>query len=214
MAPVVDPRNAGSLRRAIKRLTKQINARLRWRRKRRRQLKRRLAPRRPRIITARQLGLRFQYIWGTKGTVYRGAGHYSAGRRVANATELAAEVRSFHAYHASKGWGGASYEAIIADDGTIALANPTDRKSAAVAGQNTGMVGICCPGTTGDRMTAASKRSAKWLFDNWHTRKVPAAHRLPRPARELGWKGHKEFPGQSTACPGSMLEDYRKVWSR
>lgn len=212
MAPVVDPRNAGSLRRAIKRLTKQINTRLRWRRKRRRQLKRRLAPKRPRIITARQLGLRFQYIWGGKGTVYRGAGHYTAGRRVANATELAAEVRSIHAYHAGKGWGGASYEAIIADDGTIALVNPIDRRSAAVAGQNTGMVGICCPATTGDRMTAAQKASVRWLLDNWHTRKVPAAHRLPKSARQLEWRPHNRWPSQATACPGVLASDYYELW--
>lgn len=166
----------------------------------------------PRFITAAQLGLRFQYVFGGKGDPYRGAGHYTAGRRVRNATELAQEMRNDHRFHGGKGWGGLSYEVMVADDGTIGFGNPINRKAAAVANNNTGMVGICCPGTTGDRMTAAQKRSVRWLLDNWHTRAVPAAHRLPKPARKLGWRGHREYPGQSTACPGVMLADYKEVF--
>jgi hypothetical protein len=116
----------------------------------------------PRIITSSQLGLRFQYVWGGVGTIYRGAGHYTAGRRVSNATELAREMRSVHGFHMRQGWGGMSYEVMIADDGTIGLGNPVKRKSAAVAGQNSGLVNICCPGSTGDRMTAAQRSSVRW----------------------------------------------------
>jgi hypothetical protein len=167
---------------------------------------------RPRAITSSQLGLRFQYVWGSKGQVYRGAGHYTAGRRVANAKELMHEMRSDHAFHMGKGWGGLSYEVMIADDGTIGYGNPVSRKSAAVAGQNTGLVSICCPGTTGDRMTSAQKRSVRWYLANAHTRKVPSAYRLPKPARRLTWRVHKEWPGQSTACPGDMTKDYKEIW--
>jgi hypothetical protein len=166
----------------------------------------------PRMITSAQLGLRFQYVWGGKGNVYRGAGHYTAGHRCANAVALAHEMRSDHAFHAGKGWGGLSYEAMIADDGTIGFGNPVDRKSAAVASNNTGMVNICCPGTTGDRMTAAQKASVRWLLANWHTTKVPRAYRLPHKARELAWKPHNEWPSQSTACPDRMALDYKELW--
>jgi hypothetical protein len=166
----------------------------------------------PKMITAAQLGLTFQFVFGQKGTVFRGAGHYTAGRRAANATELAAEMRADHRFHKDKGWGGLSYEAMVADDGTIGFGNPMTRKSAAVASTNTGMVNICCPGTTGDRMTAAQKASVRWLMKNWHTTAVPAAHRLPLPARSIGWKGHSSYPGQSTACPGVMNEDYKEIW--
>lgn len=179
---------------------------------RRRQRQRKNASQRPRIITAAQLGLTFQYIWGQKGVPYRGAGHYTAGHRSANATELAAEMRNDHAYHKGKGWGGLSYEAMVADDGTIGLGNPVNRVSAAVALNNSGMVGICCPGTTGDRMTPEQKRSADWLLNNWHTDAIPSPHRLPRPARDLDWRGHNEFPNQATACPGVMLADYKEVF--
>ncbi len=166
----------------------------------------------PKFITAAQLGLRFQYVFDTKGPIYRGAGHYTAGGRARNATELAAEMRADHRYHASKGWGGLSYEAMVADDGTIGFGNPIDRKSAAVASNNTGMVSICVPGTTGDRMTPACKASIRWLLANWHTSQVPKAHRLPRPARQLDWRGHREFPSQSTPCPGEFLVDYKELF--
>lgn len=166
----------------------------------------------PKVITAARLGLRFQYLWGGKGAVYRGAGHYTAGHRARNERELIAEVKADHAYHASQGWGGLSYEAMVADDGTIVLGNPMDRKSAAVASNNTGMVGICCPGTTGDRMAPKQKQSVEWLLANWHTRRIPKRHRLPRPAATLDLRGHNQFPGQSTACPGVMLTDYKECF--
>ncbi len=175
--------------------------------------KRAQRPTKPRLITAAQLGLSFQDVFGSKGEVTRGAGHYTAGRRVPDAKELAVEMRSDHRFHKGKGWGGLAYEAMVADDGTIGFGNPMRRKSAAVASNNTGMVSICCPGTTGDRMTAAQKKSVKWLMDNWHTAAVPAAHRLPKPARSLGWKGHRFYPGQSTGCPGVMVEDFKEIWS-
>lgn len=180
----------------------------------RRRAKKRREPRttKPRIITAAQIGLRFQWVFGSTGWIYRGGGHYSAGERAADASALISLGRSFHGYHLSLGWGGCSYPALVADDGTILFANPVDRKSAQVASNNTGMVGTCAPGTTGDRLTARQKASLEWLMPSWHTRAVPAAYRLPRPAAQLDWRGHHEFPGQSTACPGDMLPDYKEVW--
>lgn len=166
----------------------------------------------PRIITAEQIGLTFQNVFGTKGTIFRGAGHYTAGHRCSGATELIAEAKSDHRFHAGKGWGGLSYEVMVADDGTVLLGNPIWRKSAAVAVNNTGMVNICCPGTTGDNIAEKQRQSIEWLFDNWHTDAIPKAHRLPRSAGSLTWKGHKEWPSQSTACPGNMLDDYHRIW--
>lgn len=176
--------------------------------------KRKERPSRPKFVTAAQLGLTFQYVWGAKGDVFRGAGHYSGvANRAANAKELAAEMLADHRYHKGKGWGGLSYEAMVADDGTIGFGNPMDRMSAAVDKTNTGMVNICCPGTIGDRMTVAQKKSVRWLMDNWHTSAVPARHRLPKPARSFGWKGHTDYPNQPTSCPDVMVRDYKEIWS-
>lgn len=171
-------------------------------------------PDRPKFITAASLGLTFQNLFGPKGEVTRGAGHYTAGGRASNAAELEAQMRSIHRDHQTqkKPFGGIAYEALVADDGTIGFGNPMHRKSAAVAKTNTGMVSICCPGTKGDRMTTKQKASVEWLMDNWHTSVVPAAHRLPKPARSFGWKGHKFYPLQSTDCPDVMVEDYKEIW--
>ncbi len=168
----------------------------------------RRARRRPRIITARQIGLSFQWVFGEKGTPFRVAGHYTAGPRARNAAELAAEMRKDHGIHAAQGWGGLAYDYMVADDGTIGLGNPIRRKGAHVAGNNTGNVGISCPATTGDRPTEDQARSLRWLLANAHTRALPAEHRSPVDLRRLILLGHKEFPGNATACPGLFIDMY------
>lgn len=162
----------------------------------------------PRMITAASLGLRFQYVWGGKGPIVAAAGHYSAGPRAADEAELRVEMRRDHEYHAGKGWGGLSYEYMIADDGTLGLGNPTDRKSAAVALHNTGLINVCCPATTGDRPTAAQMATLRWLLANAHTSALPRAHRSPVDLRKITLRGHKQFPDQSTDCPGQFLNLY------
>lgn len=166
----------------------------------------------PQLITARQLGLRVQYVWGAKGPLDSVAGHYDAGTKVHSDAELIARVRSIHRGHLNLGHGGIAYEAVVAGR-TIVLANPMNRKSAAVANQNTGLASICVPGTAGDRMDDETRETVQWLIANWHTRAIPAEHRLPRPARSVPRLGHKEFPGQSTQCPDLYLIDYRKAWA-
>jgi hypothetical protein len=168
-------------------------------------------PARPKFVTAASLGLTFQNVFGSKGTVIHGTGHYTAGSRVKDAAALKREMRADHAFHKGKGWGGLSYEVMIADDGTIGFGNPMSRKSAAVALHNTGMVNICCPGTTGDDLSRGQQESIRWLRANWHKSVVPSAHRLPKAMHEIAWKPHREWPDQSTACPGSMATTYHQV---
>lgn len=151
----------------------------------------------------------FEYVFGAKGGAHRSAGHYTAGRRCKDASELLHEARLDHAFHKSRGWGGLSYEWMVADDGTLLLGNPTDRKGAAVAGQNTGMVNVCMPATTGDRPTPAQQRTLRWLVANAHTSALPKRHRSPVDLRTVPMKGHKDYPGQSTACPGLFIDLYR-----
>lgn len=166
---------------------------------------------RPRIVTAEQLGCRFAYVWGTKGTVFRFAGHYSGGPKATSIDDTIAKARSFHAFHLSLGWGGCSYEYVVGP-GVIVAMNPTDRKSAAVAANNTGMAGVCVPGTTGDRIDPVTRRTLEWLIENAHTSRMPRAHRMPRPIRDLDCRGHNEFPGQSTSCPGEYLPTYKELF--
>lgn len=165
--------------------------------------------RKPRIITSAQLGLRFQYLWGQKGTPFRGADHYTADSRAQTGDALVEKVKVYHRLHG----GGVAYEALFADDGTIVLGNPADRKGAAVAGQNSGMWNISHPGTTGDLIAPAALRSMRWYLAHAHTTQIPAAYRSPVDLRRAGfdWRGHREHPGQSTACPGDMLPQYKEL---
>jgi hypothetical protein len=163
----------------------------------------------PRIVTSAQMGLTFSWVFGAKGTPAFSTGHYAAGPRAKNEAELKLRMRSFHVQHASQGWGGGSYDVVVADDGTLGLLNPIGRKGAHVAGKNTGNVGINCPGTTGDKMTAEQERTIRWYIENAHTAKLPAAYRSPRPLGTTQGGVHRDY--NPTACPGDMTPQYRKV---
>ena len=121
-------------------------------------------------------------------------------------------MRSDHRFHKGKGWGGLSYEAMVADDGTIGFGNPMWRKSAAVASNNTGMVSICCPGTTGDRMTAAQKKSVRWLMDNWHTDRRPGGAPPAGPGSLDRLEGASLLPGPVHRVPRRDGQDYQEIW--
>lgn len=155
----------------------------------------------PRIITAAQLGLTFQWVFGRLGTPWRLTGHYTAGPRARNATEGIAIARSVHRQHAAQGWGGCSYGPIICDDGTLILVSPAGRKSAHVAGHNAGNVPANCPGTTGDKPDPRQVATYRWWLANAHTRKIPRAYRYPVDLRKLKRHGHNDL--NATACPGA-----------
>src|SRR5215211_7178083 len=76
---------------------------------------------RPRIITARSIGLAFQNLFGDLGPEVDVTGHYSAGGRARTWQEAVARAQSFHADHKAKGWGGIGYHFVIADDGALNL---------------------------------------------------------------------------------------------
>lgn len=165
----------------------------------------------PAMFTAKSIGLVSINTRGAKGTIFRGAWHYTAGPRARNKSQLIGLMRVYHQAHQSKGGPGLAYEAMIADDGTIGFGNPMALRSDGVAQSNTGLINICVPGTTGDHLKPAQIDSIRWLRDNWHTTAVPAVHRAPRPVKDLDWRGHREHFNNS-ACPGDMLPDYKRAW--
>ena len=163
---------------------------------------------RPRIITARRLGLRFQNVFGQLGPELHVTGHYSAGPRARNAREGVARVRAFHDWHKRQGWGGIAYHYVIPDDGTLICCRPTLLKGAHVARHNSNNIGVCMPGTTGDRPTRRQQATYRWLLNNAHTAAMPRAHRTDRNLRRAKRWGHRQWPHQSTACPGLFLRMY------
>jgi hypothetical protein len=163
----------------------------------------------PRIITAAQLGLTFQWVFGDVGELTRVYGHYTGGPRAKTREALIATARSVHAQHKNQGWGGCSYAVMIGDDGTLILMNPIGRKAAGVAGHNTGSVHVNVPGTTGDVMTDKAEKTLRWYVENAHTRRVPKAHRAPVSLRSLDGRVHSD--DNATACPGSYTSSYRRI---
>lgn len=162
----------------------------------------------PRIITARRLGLRFANLFGNLGPEFFVTGHYSAGRRAKNAREGVERVRAFHADHKAKGWGGIGYHYVIPDDGTLICARPTLLKGTHTALHNSNNIGVNMPGTLGDRPTVAQRETYRWLLDNAHTNKMPRAHRTDVNLRLAVRRGHHQWPDNATQCPGDFLHMY------
>lgn len=161
----------------------------------------------PRIITARQMNLKFSNVFGGLGVEKFVTGHHTAGpvnSSVSHGIEL---FRSYHEAHARKGWGGEGYHFAILRDGTILGLRPTSQKGAHTGGHNSNNVGVAFPGTTGDYPTVAQRASFAWLLAHAHTRAMPAAHRTDRDLRKCERRGHKEWSGHaSNACPGTHIE--------
>lgn len=165
----------------------------------------------PKIVTARQIGLKFSNQFGQMGPETDVTGHHSAGvidKDLAHAIRLA---RSYHNAHAAKGWGGIGYTYMVTRKGVIICLRPTLLKGAHVGMHNSNNVGVVCNGTTGDKPTRAQARAFLWLLRNAHTKKMPAAHRCDRSIRSARRRGHKDWPGHgSNACPGTHHRMYLK----
>lgn len=161
----------------------------------------------PRIV---HLGRAISNVFGPLGPFYATSGHYTGGPVPVSDSEGLALFRAYHEYHRRLGWGGLSYSYIILPTGTLILGHDVRYKAAHVAYHNSGNVGIVCPGTTGDRATAAQQRTLQWLINNAHTDRLPVSHRLPRPitSAEVVLRPHQDWPNNATGCPGDFRRFY------
>lgn len=158
----------------------------------------------PKIISAAQLGLRFTNLFGELGPETNLTGHHTAGATDRDDKHAIALVRSYHAEHARKGWGGIGYHYNITRAGTLVCLRPTLLKGAHVGGHNTSNAGVMFHGTTGDKPTLRQASTYRWLLKNAHTTKMPAAHRTDVPLSKARRWGHNDWAGHaSNACPGT-----------
>jgi hypothetical protein len=164
----------------------------------------------PRIITARSIGLRFRSNHSTMGPEREVTGHYSATPRARDWRAGIQAALSFHRHHLAQGWAGIGYHFVIPDDGAIICCRPVGWVGAHVLAQNDERVGINMPATTGDRPTRRQARALNWLLHNAHTGALPRAHRTDNDLSRLPILGHREVPGQATACPGLFLGMYKR----
>ncbi len=164
----------------------------------------------PRIITARSIGLEFRSNRTPMGPEKEVTGHYSGTPRAADWEAGVEAALSFHRHHLGKGWAGIGYHFVIPDDGAIICCRPVLYTGAHSDGVNDGRVGVNMPGTTGDRPTRRQARAFNWLLHNAHTDAMPQPHRTDVDLSNLPIFGHRELPGQSTACPGFFLRMFKR----
>lgn len=158
----------------------------------------------PRIVGWDVTGINPRNVFGALGPETKVTTHYAASPRARNLEEGIRLTRSFDSFHASKGWGGLSYAYLIPDTGELICGRSTYHKGAHVGGQNTGNVGINFFCTTGDQPTKAQAETFAWLLANAHTSALPIRHRTDRDLRRADLRGHRDWPSQSTGCPGAF----------
>jgi hypothetical protein len=133
------------------------------------------------------------------GVILGAVGHYTAGP-VAKTREEAKELwRRYDAYHKSLSWACIGYNVGIDPEGGIALLRGPRYTGAHTLNYNSNRLGISAHGTTGDRLNLAQRRALRKIRRKWCKGK-PCI-------------GHRDAPGQSTACPGDMIESYRS-WGK
>jgi len=163
----------------------------------------------PRIVSAAQLKLGFQNLFGPLGRPSIVTGHYTAGPVDSSDDHAIKLCRSYHAAHKAKGWGGEGYHYCITRRGTILCLRPIALKGAHTGKHNTSNVGVMMHGTTGDKPSQAQRESYWWLLHNAHTPKLPPAHRSPTSLANCARKGHNSWPGhESNGCPGAFKPMY------
>ncbi|MBI2017832.1 N-acetylmuramoyl-L-alanine amidase [Candidatus Daviesbacteria bacterium] len=108
------------------------------------------------------------------------------------------QIANFHI--SSNGWGGIGYHFLVDKNGIVYYVGDISTARANVANLNDQVIGICLIGSfmSGKEPTDAQINSAKILCD-FFINNYPDLANLNSYDQV---KGHKELPGQSTACPG------------
>ncbi len=181
-------------RRRAKARVESLEGNLRKAARRARRLARRLRNRvKPKVV---DLGLRPNGSLSTQPYLKGTVGHYSAGPIDDDGDDEAFDLwRRYDAYHKSLGWSMIGYNWGVTRDGTIAILRGHGKVGAHTLGQNTGWEGVSVHGTTGDTWTKPQLRAFRYGLKKFGLIDKPVY-------------GHREMPGQSTACPGDFLDGY------
>jgi len=102
-------------------------------------------------------------------------------------------------WHKTKGWGTGGYHEIILRDGTVELCYDPEEITNGVGGQNSYIYNICLVGNgsfTAEQEKTFEERARYWMG------------RFGLASKDV--KGHNEFPGQATSCPGINMDSVRK----
>lgn len=119
------------------------------------------------------------------------ARHYSA-------TKTGNWASFWRYWNGTRGWGTGGYHEIILPNGTVELCYDSEEIINGVGGQNSYIYNICF--VSDGTFTEAQEKT-------WEERARFWMKRLNLPVSAV--KGHNEFPGQSTACPGINMNTVR-----
>lgn len=168
----------------------------------------------PRIVSAAQMGLAFQNLFGSLGPEHHVSCHHTAGPVDRSTDDAIRLVKSYHVAHRNKGWGGIGYHYCITRGGVILCLRPTYLKGAHVGGHNSNNIGVMVHGTVGDRMTRKQAEAYRWLLLNAHTKYLPRAHRTDRRLHKphTDRRGHNDWPGHTwNQCPGTFKPQFLRA---
>lgn len=120
--------------------------------------------------------------------------HHTAGPE----TQTPEQIANFHIQ--SNGWGGIGYHFLVDRNGVVYYVGDISTARANVANLNDAVIGICLIGSfMAGREPSDQQLSSVRVLCDFFINNYPALTNLN------SWdqvKGHKELPGQSTACPG------------
>jgi hypothetical protein len=142
--------------------------------------------------------------FGLLGEIYAVTFHHSAGPRAINKSRAIELHKAYQRQHINQNYGDIGYHFSLDDHGRFYKLRPVKWKGAHVGGANTGNVGIMVHGNYNvDVLTKAQRESLRWLFVGGFLKLVQEREKDIALVR-----GHKEWPGNSTACPGTDLMNY------
>lgn len=137
-------------------------------------------------------------ICGDVVSPYRMSVHHTASP-ADDGGDPAVRMRQIQAFHIdSRGWCDIGYHFVVSQSGLIFQGRSDEtRPGAHVGNQNSGNVGICLIGNFEEQRVGEVQFDAAARIMGW----VGRTYGIPFERRVI--KGHREWPGQQTACPGN-----------
>lgn len=136
------------------------------------------------------------------GDIYRLTLHHTVTASPLRKAEVIKLIEQVHQWHLDKGWAGEGYHYIIDRLGRIYKARPTKYSGAHTANENYGNIGVAVLGDfSTSKLNYRQRAALRYLVEKYK-----------REEKITLLAGHKEWPGQATACPGTILSYVR--WMR
>jgi uncharacterized protein (TIGR03382 family) len=162
--------------------------------------------------TLATIGVVSRADWGSRSTQcstteddwYRMAIHHTAGPQTRNGT-VAEVLRALQAYEQDSGeYCDLPYQFMVGHDGSLYEGRPLNLYSGATGGNNDGNIAVCfvgCYHPTPDCPTSHPTKDEMIAGAHLLVQTLVRLHDIP--ANEDRIKGHRDWPGNSTLCPGA-----------